>query len=169
MTRDQIELRKERLDLRSVVNDAIETSRPLFEKNGHALSVQLPDEPVILEADPTRITQVLLLNLISNAIKYTERGGHIWITTGRDSKNVTIRVKDTGIDMLTRIFDMFTRLDDSPGRSQDGLGIGLTLVQRLVNLHGGVVEAHSNGPGTGSEFIVRLPAIAPANVTERES
>ncbi|HYE74351.1 MAG TPA: ATP-binding protein, partial [Blastocatellia bacterium] len=163
ITRGKIELRKERVELRSVVNDAVESSRPLIEELGHRLSVELPPQPVLLEADPTRLAQVLL-NLLNNAAKYTERGGHIWLRAWQDNSQVVISVKDTGIGipttMLPRIFEMFAQVDRSLDRSLGGLGIGLTLVQQLVAMHGGDVEAHSQGPGKGSEFIVRLPVIA---------
>jgi PAS domain S-box-containing protein len=160
ITRGKIELRKQRLELRSVVNDAIEASRPLIEQSGHTLTVEIPEEPLFLNADPTRLAQVLL-NLLNNAAKYTERGGHIWLTVERNGSQVVVRVKDTGVgippDMLPRIFEMFRQVDSSIDRSQGGLGIGLTLAQRLVAMHDGSMEARSKGPGTGSEFLVRLP------------
>jgi PAS domain S-box-containing protein len=161
ITRGKIELRKQRVELRSVINDAVEASRPLIEQCGHTLAVELPTEPLTLEADPTRLAQVLL-NLLNNAAKYTERGGHIRLKARREDGHIVLRVKDNGVgippDMLPRIFEMFAQVDHSLERSQGGLGIGLTLVQRLAALHGGAVEAHSQGPGQGSEFIVRLPA-----------
>ncbi len=160
ITRGKVELRRQRIELRPVVNDAVEACRPLIEKWGYMLSVEIPPEPIILEADPTRLAQVLL-NLLNNAIKYTERGGRIWLTAELKVDQVVVSVKDTGVgiprDMLPRIFDMFMQVDRSIERSQGGLGIGLTLVQRLVAMHGGEVEARSQGPGKGSEFIVRLP------------
>jgi signal transduction histidine kinase len=114
----------------------------------------------VLTADPIRLAQVLL-NLLNNAAKYTEQGGRIWLTAEREGEQVVLRVKDTGIgipqDMLPRLFEMFTQVDDSLERSQGGLGIGLTLVRSLVELHGGTVEVHSDGPGKSSEFVVRLP------------
>jgi PAS domain S-box-containing protein len=153
-------LRKERVALAAVVSNAVEGSRPLFEKWDHTLTVTLPPEPVLLEADPTRLTQILL-NLLTNAAKYTEQGGRIWLTAERQGEEVVIRVKDTGIgitrEMLPRVFEMFLQVDRSLERSQGGLGIGLNLVQRLVKLHGGSVTADSAGPGRGSEFVVRLP------------
>ncbi len=160
ITRGKIQLRKERVPLAAVVTSAVEASRPLIEKWDHELTVTLPPESIDLEADPTRLAQVLL-NLLNNAAKYTEQGGRIWLTVEREGGQVAIRVKDTGIgippEMLPRIFEMFTQVDRSLERSQGGLGIGLTLVQRLVEMHGGTIEAHSGGPGEGSEFIVRLP------------
>ncbi len=163
ISRGKIELRKERVELAGVLNTAVEASRPLIEKWGHQLAVALPPEPVYLEADRTRLCQVVL-NLLNNAAKYTEQAGRIGLTAEREGEWVLIRVKDTGIgippEMLSRIFEMFTQADRSLERSQGGLGIGLTLVQRLVEMHGGRVTAHSAGPGQGSEFTVRLP-VAP--------
>jgi PAS domain S-box-containing protein len=160
ISKGKIELRKKRVELATVVNSAVEASRPLIEKWQHELDVRLPAEPIYLEADPTRLSQVLL-NLLNNAAKYTEQGGRIGLTAEKENEHVVIRVKDTGIgiprEMLSRIFEMFTQEDRSLERSQGGLGIGLTLVQSLVEMQGGTVEAHSEGPGKGSEFVVRLP------------
>jgi CheY-like chemotaxis protein len=154
--------------LRDVVNDAIEASRQLMEKRRHTLSVEFPPEPIIVDADPTRLTQVLL-NLLNNAAKYMDEGGRIWVSAKRESEMVAISVKDTGVgippEMLPRIFEMFTQVDRSKERSQGGLGIGLTLVERLTALHEGKVEALSAGPGKGSEFIVRLPVATQATRT----
>ena len=160
ITGGKLQLHKERLDLAAVVSSAVEASRPLIEKWGHELTITMPPEPVHLEADLTRLSQVLL-NLLNNAAKYTDRGGHIGLTVERQGGQVLVRVKDTGVgipaEMLPRVFEMFTQVDRSLERSEGGLGIGLTLVQRLVELHGGTVEAHSEGAGKGSEFVVRLP------------
>ncbi|HKI37080.1 MAG TPA: response regulator [Gemmataceae bacterium] len=167
ITRGKIELRKERVTLAEVVNSAVESSRPLIDLGGHTLTVTLPPRPVHLEADPTRLAQVLL-NLLNNAAKYTEPGGRIGLTASLlDSDGrfppctLEVRVRDTGIgipkEMLPRVFDMFTQVERSVDRAQGGLGIGLSLVRGLVQLHGGTVEAHSDGPGRGSEFVVRLP------------
>jgi PAS domain S-box-containing protein len=157
----KIELRKQKVELAAVVHSAVETSRPLIEKWGHELTVTIPPEPIYLDADLTRLSQVLL-NLLNNAGKFTEPGGRIALLAERDGDQVLIRVKDTGIgippQMLTRIFEMFTQIGHPLDRSQGGLGIGLTLVKRLTEIHGGSVEARSPGPGKGSEFIVRLPA-----------
>jgi PAS domain S-box-containing protein len=165
ITRGTIELRRQRVELSAVVRDAIETSQPLVEKWGHQLTVELPPEPVYLDADPTRLAQVVL-NLLNNAAKYTKDGGRIWLTAERAGEQVVVRVKDTGVgipaNMLSRIFEMFTRVEHSVGHSEGGLGIGLMLVQRLVELHGGTVEAHSDGPDQGSEFVVRLPVVGEA-------
>ena len=160
ITRGKIELRKERVELVAVVKSAVEASRPLIEKWGHDLTVTVPPEPIHLEADLIRLSQVLL-NLLNNAAKYTDQGGRIWLTAERQGDQVLIRVKDTGIgisaEMLPRIFEMFTQVDRTLERSQGGLGIGLMLVQRLVEMPGGTVEAHSTGPGKGSEFVLRFP------------
>ncbi|HWM93790.1 MAG TPA: ATP-binding protein, partial [Thermoanaerobaculia bacterium] len=162
ITRGQIELRKERVELAEIVNSAVEASRPLIEKWGHELTVTIPPQPIELEADLTRLSQVLL-NLLNNAAKYMEQAGRIWLTAEPQGGGVLIWVKDTGIgipaEMLPHIFDMFTQVDRSLDRAEGGLGIGLTLVQRLVEMHGGTVEAHSEGPGKGSEFVVRLPVV----------
>ncbi len=155
----KIELRKEKIEVASVVASAVEGSRPLIEMAGHKLMVTLPPEPLYLEADPTRLAQALS-NLLNNASKYTPPGGHIDLSVQRTEKDLTLRVRDTGIgispEMLPRVFDMFTQLDHSRDRSQGGLGIGLSLVQRIVEMHGGSVQAHSSGPGLGSEFNMRL-------------
>jgi two-component system CheB/CheR fusion protein len=164
ITRGMIELRKEVIDLAEVVGRAVETSRPLVDARRQQLTVALPDAPVYLEADPTRLAQVLA-NLLNNAAKYTPEGGRIWLAAERaDGGEVVLRVRDTGVgipaEMLPKVFDPFTQADRSLDRSQGGLGIGLTLVRSLVELHGGRVEAASEGLGRGSEFIVRLPALA---------
>jgi CheY-like chemotaxis protein/nitrogen-specific signal transduction histidine kinase len=167
VSRGKIELRKERVDLGDVLKSAIETSRPLIEEYGHKLTVSVPDEPVPLNADLTRLSQVFL-NLLNNSAKYTERGGQIWLCAERRDDTVVVRVRDTGVgippQMLPRIFEMFTQVDRSLDRAQGGLGIGLTLVWRLVEMHGGSVEARSEGAGKGSEFIVRLPVARDAGL-----
>jgi PAS domain S-box-containing protein len=161
ITRGKIRLQKETIDLAAVVGRAVETVRPLIELQKHQLSVSLPPHPVPLEADPTRLEQIVT-NLLNNAAKYTEPGGQIWLTAERDNAEVVVRIRDTGIgisdELLPRIFDMFTQADRALDRAQGGLGIGLTLVRRLAELHGGRVLAHSAGVGQGSEFMVRLPA-----------
>lgn len=160
ITRGKIELRRERVALATVLGTAVEASRPTMETWGHELTVVLPPEPVYLDADVPRLAQVLT-NLLDNAAKYTEHGGRIRLEAQRENGQVVIRVRDTGIgipsEMLAQVFEMFTQLDRSLERSRGGLGIGLTLVKRLIELHGGTVEAHSNGPGQGSEFVIRLP------------
>jgi CheY-like chemotaxis protein/two-component sensor histidine kinase len=161
VTRGTIELKKERVALSKVVHDALETARPLLDAAGHRLEVTLPDEEVVLHADPVRLTQVFA-NLLDNAAKYTDRAGRVWLTATRDGSHVAVSVCDQGIgipeEQLPRIFEMFSQVDSAMARARGGgLGIGLTLVRSLVQLHGGLVEARSDGPGTGSVFIVRLP------------
>jgi signal transduction histidine kinase len=164
ITRGKIELRKEVVDLASVVGRTVEATRPLLEDRQQELTVDLPPEPVRLEADPTRLEQVLA-NLLNNAAKYTDHGGHVGLSARQEGGELVLRVKDTGVgipaDMLARIFEPFVQSDRVLHQSQGGLGIGLTLVRRLVEMHGGSVTAHSDGPGQGSEFIVRLPALSP--------
>jgi CheY-like chemotaxis protein/anti-sigma regulatory factor (Ser/Thr protein kinase) len=151
------------MDLASVVRRSAETARPLFEDRRQELTVDLPPEPVRLEADPTRLEQVLA-NLLSNAAKYTDHGGHIWLSARQEGGDLVLRLRDTGVgilaDMLPRIFEPFVQSDRVLHQSQGGLGIGLTLARQLVEMHGGTVTAHSEGPGKGSEFIVRLPALS---------
>jgi PAS domain S-box-containing protein len=161
-TRGKIELRKRPVELRPIVEGAVETTRPLLEQQGHRLTVSIPEEPVVLEADATRIEQVLA-NLLNNAAKFTEPGGCIDLSAEvRDSEAVlAVRDNGTGIapELLPRIFDLFVQEDRSLARSHGGLGIGLTLVRSLVERHGGRVEARSEGPGHGSELVVRLPVL----------
>jgi PAS domain S-box-containing protein len=162
ITRGSVELRKGRVELAWVVESAVETARPAIEELEHKLEITLPARPVVLEADPTRLAQVIS-NLLNNAAKYMKRGGSIRLTAERHEDSVLISVKDSGIgipaDMIARIFDMFVQVDGSLERSHGGLGIGLTLVKRLVEMHGGNVEARSDGLDRGSEFIVRLPIV----------
>jgi len=159
----KLKLRKERLSLASVVNSAVETTHPLLGEMGHQLTVTMPREPLLADADMARLTQVFA-NLLSNAAKYSDRGGHIRLHVERQASDVVVTVKDTGIGMaaeqLPEVFEMFTQLETSLDRAQGGLGIGLTLVKRVVELHGGSVQAHSEGPGLGSEFVVRLPLVS---------
>ena len=160
ITRGQIELRKERVSLTSVIQSAVELSKPLIDEARHHLAISLPPEPLTFEADPVRLEQIVS-NLLNNAAKYTNPEGRIWLTARRERDDVVISVRDSGIgilpDMLPRIFEMFTQVEHSTSRTHGGLGIGLTLVRSLVEMHGGKVEALSEGPGKGSEFIVRLP------------
>ena len=169
ISRNKLELRKERVDLTAVVEAALETSRPVIEAGGHEFSVTLPPEPIHLEADPVRLAQVFA-NLLNNAAKYTEEGGRIWLAAERQGSEVTVSVKDNGIgimaEMLPRIFEIFTQSNRALVRSQGGLGIGLSLVKGLVELHGGSIEARSDGPGQGSEFVVRLPVAGEKLVQE---
>lgn len=172
ITCNRLELRRERIELSDVVNAAVETSRALVEARGHELVVSLPPRPIYLDGDLTRLAQAMA-NLLNNAAKYTEKGGHIWVRAEREDGHAVISVRDTGMgipgDMLPRVFDMFTQVDRSLERSQGGLGIGLTLVKQLVELHGGTVSAESAGPGKGSEFVLRLPVVAESVKTLRQS
>jgi CheY-like chemotaxis protein len=158
VTRGRIQLEKERVDLWSILGTALEASRPMLESAGVELSIRLPETPCVLDADRTRLAQVLS-NLLNNAANVTPRGGRVEVTALLADADVLIRVTDTGIGipphMLTHIFGMFAQVGDS--RTQSGLGIGLTLVRSLVELHGGKVWAESRGPGTGSSFVIRLP------------
>jgi two-component system, chemotaxis family, CheB/CheR fusion protein len=164
ITQGKIELRRERIDLTTLVGRAVETSRPLIEARRHQLHVALPDEAVGLEGDATRLVQVVS-NLLHNAAKYTEDGGRIWLTAERTGSAVRLRVRDDGIGIpaadLPTVFDLFAQAHRSLDRSHGGLGVGLTLVKRLVEMHGGRVEARSAGTGHGSEFIVELPTVEP--------
>jgi two-component system CheB/CheR fusion protein len=158
----KVRLRRELVELAEVVERAVESSRPLLEARLQELTETLPAEPVWLEADAVRLAQVLA-NLLNNASKYTDERGRIWLTAAREGRSAVVRVRDTGVgvpaEMLPKIFNLFTQADRTLDRSQGGLGLGLTLVRDLVHLHGGTVEATSDGPGLGSEFVVRLPAL----------
>jgi PAS domain S-box-containing protein len=164
ITHGKLELRKERVDLAAVVQGAVETSRPILDERGQRLVVTLPREPVRLEADPIRLAQVLS-NLLNNAAKYSDPGREIRLACALRDGEVLMSVEDQGIgiapDMLQNIFDIFSQSSAGLDRAQGGLGIGLSLVQGLVELHGGGVEARSDGPGKGSTFVVRLPRAAP--------
>jgi PAS domain S-box-containing protein len=160
ITRGKLELRRQQVELASVVQSAVEASRPFIEASGHRLTIAMPPEPILLNADPTRLAQVFG-NLLTNAAKYTDRGGQITLTASHRPGEVAVSVRDTGIGIaaehLPRLFEMFSQVKTALERSQGGLGIGLALVKGLVEMHGGTVEAGSEGPGKGSEFIVRLP------------
>jgi CheY-like chemotaxis protein len=160
ITRGKIQLRLQAVDLSQVVHSAIESSRPTIDAAGHEISIELPPTPLVFLADPTRLSQVLL-NLINNAAKYTGRGGHIWVTAQQEDDDLVLSVRDTGIgisaEMVPHIFEMFSQTERVLERSEGGLGIGLSLVRGLVQLHGGSVTAQSEGRGRGSEFVVRLP------------
>ncbi len=161
--RSKIELRRERVELATIVARAVESAQPLLAGQGHQLEISLPPERLLLDADPVRLAQVVG-NLLTNAAKYTEANGRIWLTARREGDQVVLSVRDTGIginpDMLSRIFELFMQVDHAATRSQGGLGVGLTLVKNLVEMHNGTVEARSYGLGTGSEFFVRLPILA---------
>jgi signal transduction histidine kinase/ActR/RegA family two-component response regulator len=179
ITQGKFELRTEAVDLRETVQNAVEGVRPFLDERGHHLEMTLPPDPVWLQADPVRLEQVFA-NLLHNAAKYTEPGGRIALTAvfqsakGRDKASrpaVEVRVRDTGIgirpELIDRIFDMFTQGDRITGRLKEGLGLGLTLVKTLIEMHGGSVAASSGGPGKGSEFTVRLPLAAATEVPDQ--
>jgi PAS domain S-box-containing protein len=158
--RGKVELRKERVGLAEVVARAVETAQPTIDAQGHELTIALPPDPLEVEADAVRLAQVVG-NLLTNAAKYTPRGGRIWLAAERDGGQAVLRVRDTGIgiapDMLPRVFELFVQVENAVSRSQGGLGIGLTLARSLVEKHGGTIEVRSPGLGQGSEFTVRLP------------
>jgi CheY-like chemotaxis protein/two-component sensor histidine kinase len=160
ITTGKIELRKETVDLATAVANALDVSRSQLDERHQSLSVSLPNEPILVEADPIRLEQVIT-NLVNNAARYTPPSGHIEVTVSRQNSDAVFRVRDDGVgipaDILPRVFDLFTQADRSLARSAGGLGIGLTIVRSLVELHGGAVTATSDGPGRGSEFVVRLP------------
>jgi signal transduction histidine kinase/integral membrane sensor domain MASE1 len=162
ITRGKIGLRKERVELGAAVERTVDAMRPLLDERGHRLRVSLPPEPIAADADPTRLEQVLT-NLLSNAVKFTPGGGTIEVSVGREGSEAVIRVRDDGIgirpEMLGGIFEPFAQADRLPERVPEGLGIGLTLARSLVEMHGGTVTATSEGPGRGSEFVVRLPCL----------
>ena len=162
ITTGRVHLQQDRMDVRGVVERAVESARPLIARRQHELSVTLPPEPIWLFADSTRLEQVVV-NLLNNAAKYTEEGGRIWLTIRQAGDEMVLRVRDSGVgispEVLSRVFDLFTQADRSLDRSQGGLGIGLALVQRLVEMHRGTVVAHSTGLGRGAEFTVRLPVL----------
>jgi PAS domain S-box-containing protein len=168
ITQNKVELRRERIDLRSVLHSAADAVRPLMDAKGQSLILELPRQPLWMDADSTRLSQVFS-NLLNNANKYTDRGGLIRVTAVAEGQTAAIAVADSGAgipsDMLTRIFEMFTQVQEFRDRRQGGLGIGLTLAKRLAELHGGSIEARSDGPGRGSTFTVRMPLAAP--VTDR--
>ena len=160
ITRGKIVLRKESLDLTAVARGAIETSRPLIDMKRHRLTADIPDDPVIVEGDFVRLTQVIA-NLLNNAAKYTDSGGAIRLTLRRDGDSALVSVTDSGLgiatDMLERIFEPFIQIGRESTNAQGGLGIGLTLAKTLIEMHGGTIAARSAGAGTGSEFVVRMP------------
>jgi signal transduction histidine kinase len=167
ITRGKIQLRKEPVELAKLLARAQESARPSIEGRGHKLEIIVPEEPLWLDADPTRLEQVLA-NLLNNAAKYTDPGGRITIVAARDNEELVLQVRDNGIgiapEMLPRLFNLFLQADRSLDRAQGGLGIGLTLVRRLVEMHDGTIEAASPGLGNGSEFTIRLPLLREARV-----
>jgi PAS domain S-box-containing protein len=161
ITRGKVTLQPEVVDLARVVANAVETCLPLVEEKGHDLQVELPEVPLRVQADPVRLAQVFS-NLLTNSAKYMDEGGSIWVAAERQGLEVIIRVRDAGMgipeELLPRVFDLFTQGSRGLARTEGGLGVGLSLVRSLVEMHGGRVTAHSAGPGQGSEFVVRLPA-----------
>jgi signal transduction histidine kinase len=170
ITTGKLRLNKEAVELRVVVNDAVEASRHSVDARRHEFSVELPTEPIWVDADPARLEQVFV-NLLNNASKYTSPGGLVRVTVEREASEAVVRVRDNGTgiatEMLPHIFELFTQVDATAGRSRGGLGIGLALVGTLVEMHNGRVHVASEGLGKGSEFTVRLPTIA--NPPESES
>jgi CheY-like chemotaxis protein/two-component sensor histidine kinase len=168
ISQGKVRLRKERVELKAVVRSALEAVQPLIEAQAHQMTVTLPPESICLDADATRLAQVIS-NLLNNAAKYTEKGGHIWLIAKRQGNEAVVSVRDTGIGIaaehLPHLFEIFSQVAPALERSHGGLGIGLSLVRGLVELHGGHVEARSGGIGMGSEFIVHLPI---ANVPEAQ-
>jgi CheY-like chemotaxis protein/two-component sensor histidine kinase len=160
MALNRIELHQTPNDLGEVVSRAVESIRPMLEERGHALSIATDPDPIAISADPVRLEQTIVA-LLSNAVKFTDRGGRIALSIGREEGEAVVRVRDTGVGlepvMLARAFEMFTQGDQGLARTAGGLGIGLTLARNLVRLHGGTLEARSEGAGKGSEFVVRLP------------
>ena len=165
ITKGKLRLTREKMELRVVANHAAETVRPLMEARKHEFSVALPTRPVWVDADPARMEQVVV-NLLNNAAKYTDTGGLVRMTVSREGDDAVIRVRDNGVgiapDLLPKIFELFTQVDGSLGRSYGGLGIGLALARNLVEMQDGRLLAHSGGPGKGSEFTVKLPVVAGA-------
>ena len=165
ITKGKLRLTTEHVDLRVIVNHAAETVRPLMDARTHDFSVSLPTEPIWVEVDPARIEQVVI-NLLNNAAKYTDPGGLVRITVNQQGTEALIRVKDTGVgiapELLPHIFELFTQVDGSLGRSYGGLGIGLALASSLVELHEGRLQASSAGLGKGCEFTIKLPVGIPA-------
>jgi signal transduction histidine kinase/DNA-binding response OmpR family regulator len=164
ITGGKIRLELERIDVAAIVATAVETSRPLIDEAGHELTVSMPDETLWVKCDRVRLSQVLS-NLLNNAAKYTRGGGSIHLSVEREGSECVFRVRDNGIgipgEMLSKVFDLFTQVERSLDRSRGGLGVGLTLARRLIEMHGGRIDVASDGPGQGSEFTVRLPAVSP--------
>ena len=163
ITRGRIELRKERIELAAVVQQAVEAVRAVYQSKGQELTIALPSHQVYMHADPARLAQVVG-NLLNNACKFTDEDGHVWLTVEHQGEQAVVRVRDDGIGIaaehLPNIFEMFSQVDTSLERSRDGLGIGLTLVKTLVEMHDGTVDVCSDGPGRGAEFTVRLPILS---------
>lgn len=172
ITQGKLQLRKCRVKLAEVVRSALEAAKPVMQEAEHDLTVEIPDEPLFLQADPHRLAQVIS-NLLNNAAKYTKDGGRIWLTAKRQDDEVKVSVRDTGIgipaEMRERIFDLFAQIDRPLEKGYTGLGIGLTLVKSLVEMHGGRIDVRSEGPNQGSEFRVSLPLQTAAADEKRDT
>jgi CheY-like chemotaxis protein/two-component sensor histidine kinase len=170
ITRGKIELRREPVELGPIVEQAVDAARALYGSRRHELTVDVPALPIRLHADPARLAQVVG-NLLNNAFKFTDPGGHVRLSVERGDGEAVLRVRDDGVGIapedLPHVFDMFVQADASIERSRDGLGLGLTLVKTLVEVHGGSVEVQSEGLGRGSEFVVRLPILPDAAAVPR--
>jgi CheY-like chemotaxis protein/two-component sensor histidine kinase len=168
ITRGALELKMEDVSLQSVIDAAVEGSRPAIDAGKHTIAISLPESPLMLHGDPIRLAQIVS-NILINAAKYTPHGGRISLTATRENNEVIIKVIDTGIgipaDKLDAIFEMFGQVNQAIGRAQGGLGIGLALVKNLVSLHGGTVHAESAGANKGSTFIIRLPLATDTSTT----
>ncbi|MYN10460.1 ATP-binding protein ['Massilia aquatica' Lu et al. 2020] len=163
ITQGRVELRRERINIAELMRQAAEASQALIDAGAHRLYMTLPDHPLLVDADPTRLTQIMT-NLLNNAAKYTPEGGSIWFDAAEENGQAAVRVRDSGIGIaayhLANVFTMFSQLEPALARSQGGLGIGLALVKGLVTLHGGTIDVFSEGVGCGSEFVLRLPLAA---------
>jgi CheY-like chemotaxis protein len=172
ITKGKLRLTKEQVELRVVVNRAAETTRTIMDARKHEFSVSIPTQPVWVEADPARMEQVVV-NLLNNAAKYTDTGGRIRMTVSQEGNEAVIRVRDNGVgiapELLPHIFELFTQVDGSLGRSYGGLGIGLALAKNLVELHEGRVQASSAGLGKGCEFTIKLPVLSAPSVRQAKS
>lgn len=171
ITRGKINLTREIVELEGLIARAVETVHPLMHERRHELTLELPEPGAAIFGDPTRLTQAIA-NVLGNAAKYTDAGGKISLVASMNDSEVEIRIRDNGIgirpEMLPHVFELFTQLDRTDGRTQGGLGIGLALVRQLVQMHGGTVSAASDGPGKGAEFVIRLPAVKEEAPRERE-
>ena len=169
ISRGKLNLRRESFDVTDVIDTALDVSKPVIEAGKHRLEVELPDQPLFLDADKVRISQIIS-NLLINAAKYTPPGGRIELNIRREASQAAIAVRDNGVgippEMLTKVFELFTQVDSSHTRTHGGLGIGLTLVRTLVEMHGGTIVARSQGEGFGSEFMVHLPLARRVNLPQ---
>src|SRR5208283_5809261 len=170
ITSGKIVLKKRHVDLATVIQEALQMSEPLIQAGKHKISISLDHQPLIVDGDPVRLTQVFA-NLLNNAAKYTPSGGQIEILTKRDGDRASVSVRDNGIgikaDVLPEVFDLFTQSSRALSHAQGGIGVGLALVRSLVEMHGGQVEARSEGVGCGSEFLVRLPLAVTSSGAEK--